>query len=113
MKRTREALHQMIDAYPPHIGAEAIFVDITYNILNKYPRILPYYWNVVGRATSDIFDQHIQTLYLVNERASYLESYLAGKMYPEEITKKPEYIEIQRGHAETIVNATEKTLGVK
>ena len=113
MKLTREMLHELIDSYPQQYGGETIFVNMTYSILTKCPTILPYYWSVVGRTTSDIFDKHMQTFHLANERASYLETYLAGKMYPEDVAKRPEYIEIQRGHAETIEKETAKALGIK
>ena len=113
MKLTREMFHKLIDSYPQHYSGETIFVDMSYSILKKHPTILPYYWNVIGRATSETFESQMHTLYLANERASYLESYLAGRMYPEEVAKKPEYIEIQRGHAETIEIETAKALGMK
>ena len=113
MELTREKLHEIIDSYPPQLGGETVFVDMTYTILNKCPTILPYYWSVVGRATSDIFDSQMQTLHLANERATYLESYLAGRMYPEEYFTKPEFVEIQRGHAEKIKEETAKQMGKK
>jgi len=113
MKLTREMLHEMIDNCPPQLGGETVFVDMTYNILTKCPQILPYYWKVVGRATSDIFDVHMQTFHVANERATYLESYLAGRMYPEEYFTKPEFVEIQRGHAEKIKEETAKRMGEK
>ena len=113
MKLTREMLHEAIDNYPNQISAETLFIDITHMVLTKCPHILPYYCQAVGHTISDIFDSQERTLRLSNERASYLETYLRGEMYPEDIAKKPEYIDIQRGHATTIKNETAKSLGIK
>ena len=52
-------------------------------------------------------------LHLANERAFYLESYLSGTMYPEDVAQKPEYIDIQCGHATEIKERTAEVLGDK
>ena len=80
-------------------------------VLRKCPQVLPYFCKGVGQTLSDIFIDDECTLRLSNERATYIEAYLSGKMYPEEIAKQQEYIDIQRGHATKIREETSKRLG--
>ena len=113
MKLTTDKIKSMIDLYPPYMSGEQIFVDMVGRIAMDYPQILPELATTVGAAFHTQFTCYAQAFHLINERASYLESYLSGKMYSEEVAKKPEYIEIQRGHATTIRNASAKAMGEK
>lgn len=111
MKLTTDKIKSMIDLYPPYMSGEQIFVDMVGRIAMDYPQILPELATTVGAAFHTQFAYYTQAFHLINERASYLESYLSGKMYSEDTAKKPEYIEIQRGHATTIRKASAKAMG--
>ena len=111
MKLTAETIKSMVDMYPPYMSAEQIFVDMVGRIAMNYPQILPELATTIGAVFHTQFAHYTQTFHLINERASYLESYLSGKMYSEDTAKKPEYIEIQRGHATTIRKASAEAIG--
>lgn len=111
MKLTTETIKSMIDMYPPYMSAEQIFVDMVGRIAMNYPQVLPELATTIGAVFNTQFETQAHAFHLIKERASYLESYLSGKMYPEEIAKKPEYIDIQRGHATTIKEQAMKVMG--
>lgn len=111
MKLTTETIKSMIDMYPPYMSAEQIFVDMVGRIAINYPQVLPELATTVGAVFNTQFTYQQQAFHRINERASYLESYLSGKMYPEETAKKPEYIDIQRGHATVIRKTSAKAMG--
>lgn len=111
MKLTTETIKSMIDMYPPYMSAEQIFVDMVGRIAMSYPQVLPELATTIGAVFNTQFEAQAQAFHLIKERASYLESYLSGTMYPEEIAKKPEYIDIQCGHATTIKNVSAKAIG--
>ena len=111
MKLTTETIKSMIDMYPPYMSAEEIFVDMVGHIAMNYPQILPKLATTVCAVFNTQFETQTHAFHIIKERASYLESYLSGKMYPEEIAKKPEYIDIQRGHATTIKEQAAKAMG--
>ena len=111
MKLTTETIKSMIDMYPPYMSGEQIFVDMVGRIAMNYPQVLPELATTIGAVFNTQFETQAQAFHLINERASYLESYLSGKMYSEDTAKKPEYIEIQRGHATTIKKASAKAMG--
>ena len=99
MKLTREMLHYFIDAQPPHNSAEEILINMVCCTLHRCPQMLPMLMEELGNNLSAMFEKCLHTFYVCNERASWLESYLDGRMYPEEIAKQQEYIDIQKGHA--------------
>ena len=111
MNLTREELKTVIDMYPSDFSGEEVFIDLVTYILRKYPHVLPKLSVKLGYIYSMIFEEHFEIFHLIRERASYLESYLSGRMYPEEVAKKPEYIDIQRGHATTIKEQATKAMG--
>lgn len=111
MKLTRQNMHDLIDSYSPLTSDEDVFIDVVNTILKLYPQILPRLCVRLGYTIEAVMSNQLHTLYIANERASYLESYLSGNMYPEEIAKKPEYIDIQRGHATVIKERTAQALG--
>ena len=111
MKLTTETIKSMIDKYPPYMSAEQIFVDMVGRIAINYPQVLPELATTIGAVFNTKFETQARAFHLIKERASYLESYLSGKMYPEEIAKKPEYIDIQRGHATTIKKTSYESNG--
>ena len=111
MKLTTETIKSMIDMYPPYMSAEQIFVDMVGRIAMNYPQVLPELATTIGAVFNTQFETQAHAFHLIKERASYLESYLSGNMYPEEIAKKPEYIDIQRGHATVIKERTAQALG--
>ena len=111
MKLTTETIKSMVDMYPPYMSAEQIFVDMVGRVAMNYPQVLPELATTIGAVFNTQFETQAQAFHLINERASYLESYLSGKMYSEDTAKKPEYIEIQRGHATTIKKASAKAMG--
>ena len=111
MKLTTDKIKSMIDLYPPYMSAEQIFVDMVGRIAMNYPQVLPELATTIGAVFNTQFETQAHAFHLIKERASYLESYLSGKMYPEEIAKKPEYIDIQRGHATTIKEQAAKVMG--
>lgn len=111
MKLTTETIKSMIDMYPPYMSGEQIFVDMVGRIAMNYPQVLPELATTIGAVFNTKFETQAQAFHLINERASYLESYLSGRMYSEDNAKKPEYIEIQRGHATTIRKASAKAMG--
>ena len=111
MKLTTEIIKSMVDMYPPYMSAEQIFVDMVGRIAINYPQVLPELASTIGNTFGSQFEVQAHAFHLIQERASYLESYLSGKMYPEEVAKKPEYIDIQRGHATTIKEQARKVMG--
>ena len=111
MKLTTETIKSMIDMYPPYMSAEQIFVDMVGRIAMHYPQVLPELATTIGAVFNTQFETQAHAFHLIEERASYLESYLSGKMYPEEVAKKPEYIDIQRGHATIIRKTSAKAMG--
>jgi len=111
MKLTREKLKTMIDMYPSSFSGEEVFIDLVAYVLRNYPHVFPKLSVKLGYIYSMIFEEHFEAFHLIHERASYLELYLSGKMYPEEVAKKPEYIDIQRGHATTIKEQAMKVMG--
>ena len=111
MKLTTETIKSMIDMYPPYMSAEQIFVDMVGRIAINYPQVLPELASTIGAAFGSQFETQAHAFHVIKERASYLESYLSGRMYPEEVAKKPEYIDIQRGHATTIKEQATKAMG--
>ena len=108
---TTETIKSMIDMYPPYMSAEQIFIDMVGRIAISYPQILPELATTIGTVFNIQFETQAHAFHLIKERASYLESYLSGKMYPDEVAKKPEYIDIQRGHATTIKKQAAKAIG--
>ena len=113
MKLTREMLKETIDSYSEYMSAEEVFINLVCSTMFKCPQILPGLTQSLGQAYTNILQNYQQTCHLANERAWYLETYLSGNMYSEENAKKPEYIDIQRGHATQIKEATAKALGDK
>lgn len=111
MKLTTEIIKSMIDVYPSYMSAEQIFVDIVGRIAMNYPQILPELATTIGAVFNTQFKTQTQAFHVIKERASYLESYLSGRMYPKEIANKPEYVDIQRGHATTIKEQAAKAMG--
>ena len=111
MKLTTDIIKSTIDMYPAYMSAEQIFVDMVGRIAMNYPQILPELASTIGSVFGSQFEVQAHAFHVIKERASYLESYLSGKMYPEEIAKKPEYIDIQRGHATTIKEQAMKVMG--
>ena len=111
MKLTRENLKTWIDMYHPYMTAEEVFVNLVGSTIVKCPYLIPELSKTLGQAYANVFENQYSTLHLANERAWYLESYLSGKMYPDDVAKKPEYIDIQRGHATTIKEETAKAMG--
>lgn len=111
MKLTTETIKSMIDMYPAYMSAERIFVDMVGRIAMNYPQVLPELATTIGAVFNTQFETQAHAFHLIQERASYLESYLSGRMYPEEVAKKPEYIDIQRGHATKIKEVSAKAMG--
>ena len=111
MKLTTETIKSMVDMYPSYMSAEQIFVDMVGRIAMNYPQVLPELASTIGSVFGSQFEVQAHAFHVIKERASYLESYLSGKMYPEETAKKPEYIDIQRGHATTIRKTSAKAMG--
>ena len=111
MKLTTETIKSMVDMYPAYMSAEQIFVDMVGRIAINYPQVLPELASTIGNAFGSQFEVQAHAFHVIKERASYLESYLSGRMYPEEVAKKPEYIDIQRGHATTIKEQAMKVMG--
>ena len=111
MKLTTETIKSMVDMYPPYMSAEQIFVDMVGRIAINYPQVLPELASTIGAVFNTQFTNQAQAFHVVKERASYLESYLSGTMYSEENARKPEYIDIQRGHATKIKEISAKAMG--
>ena len=111
MKLTRENLKTSIDMYHPHMSGEEVFINLVGYIIVKYPHLIPELSKTLAQAYANVFENQYTTLHFANERAKYLESYLSGTMYPEKVAQKPEYINIQRGHATEIKERTAKALG--
>ena len=111
MKLTIEKIKSMLDLYPPYMSSEDIFVDMVGRIAINYPQVLPELASTIGAVFNTQFTVQSHALHVIKERATYLESYLEGRMYPDEVAKKPEYIDIQRGHATTIREQATKVLG--
>lgn len=111
MKLTTDKIKSMIDLYPPYMSAEQIFVDMVGRIAINYPQVLPKLATTIGAVFNTQFETQAHAFHLIKERASYLESYLSGKMYTDEVAKKPEYIDIQRGHATIIKEQAAKVMG--
>ena len=111
MKLTVEKIKSILDLYPPYMTGEDIFVDMVSRIAMNYPQVLPELASTIGAVFNTQFTVQSHALHVIKERATYLESYLEGRMYPEEVAKKPEYVDIQRGHATTIREQATKVLG--
>ena len=111
MKLTTETIKSMVDMYPSYMSAEQIFVDMVGRIAMNYPQVLPELATTVGAVFNTQFEAQAHAFHVIKERASYLESYLSGRMYPEEIAQKPEYIDIQRGYAEKIKEQAMNVMG--
>ena len=111
MKLTTETIKSMIDTYPAYMSGEQIFVDMVSRIAINYPQVLPELASTIGTVFNIQFETQAHAFHIIKERASYLESYLSGRMYPDEVAKKPEYIDIQRGHATIIKKQAAKAIG--
>ncbi len=111
MKLTTETIKSMVDMYPSYMSAEQIFVDMVGRIAMNYPQVLPELATTIGAVFNTQFETQAHAFHLIKERASYLESYLSGRMYPEEVAKKSEYIDLQRGHTTTIKEQAAKAMG--
>ena len=81
MKLTTETIKSMVDMYPPYMSAEQIFVNMVGRIAINYPQVLPELATTIGAVFNTQFETQAQAFHLINERASYLESYLSGKMF--------------------------------
>ena len=112
MKLTREMLHHFIDSHPQE-SAEQIVIDLMASSMLNFPQILPDIIETFGNVLSEITNRHLQAFNMCSERAWYLETYLDGKMYTEECNDKPEYKEIQKGHAIAIQDRCKKMLNIK
>lgn len=113
MKLTREMLHRFIDSYPPEITAEEVVIDLMSSCMTMFPQILPGFIGAFGNTLSRITNKHLQAFDMCSERAWYLETYLDGKMYKEEYNDKPEYKELQKGHAIAIQEKCREMLNIK
>ena len=113
MKLTREMLHRFIDSQPKECSAEQIVVDLMASCMIKVPQILPDLTEAFGNVLSEITNRHLQAFNMCSERAWHLETYLDGRMYKEEYNDKPEYKELQKGHAVAIQERCREMLNIK
>ena len=113
MKITREQLHYFIDAHKDECSVEETIVYLVCTSIERNPDIIPYLMEQLGLTMSAITDRQLRAFRICEERATYLEAYLDGKMYTEEYNNKPEYVEIQKGHATAIKDKCRNMLNIK
>ena len=106
--KTKADLHQLIDGCPDYYTAEKIFLHILNTMLhNNSKEFVIDVANDTNKYISNYMLNSIHVCKIINENASYIESYLDGTMYQED---KPEYKEIQKNHAEYIKDLSEALL---
>lgn len=110
---TKEDLIKIIDYYPDQMSGEDIMIYLVSKMILMKPTIIPRFIEDISAALDTVYRRMLSTISVSKERAWYLSTYLDGRMYPEEVAKKPEYIEIQKGHADYIVERCNEALGEK
>lgn len=110
---TKEDLIKIIDYYPDQMSGEDIMIYLVSKMILMKPTIIPRLIKNISTSLDTAYRRMLNTISVSKERAEYLSTYLGGNMYPEEVAKQPEHIEIQKGHADTIVEKCEQALGIK
>ena len=111
MKYTREQLHHFIDSQPKELSTDEIVISLACSYIMRRPIIIPSFIEQISNTLSMITEKLILSMYVFNERAWYLETYLDGKMYTEEYNNTEEAKEIQKAHATFIREKSNNILG--
>ena len=110
---TKEELIKVIDGFPSWRTGEYILKQVVCGIMLGEPQLVSDFMTDFNSIANYTLENMIQALQVSKERAEYLSTYLGGNMYSEEVAKRPEYIEIQKCHADTIIEKCAQTLGIK
>lgn len=107
-EETKTYLHNLIDSCPDYYSKEKIFIHMLNTMLrNSSKEFAVDVAYDVNKYISNFMLNSIHICNIINERASYLESYLDGTLYKDD---KPEYKEVQKNHAEYIKDLSKALL---
>ena len=96
---TREQLHYFIDSRPEYESTDDVVINLVCAYLIRNPRAISRFIEETSGCLSMMIHKFVESIYVFEERAKYLETYLDGKMYTKEYSNTEEAKQIQKSHA--------------
>ena len=104
--KTKQDLINILESYDDRLSPMLIFADFVGHVLRIEPGLASYAVPRIAESVGILLERQDHAAYVVDERASYLEAYLDGKLYNEDSDEyklhESEYRDIQKEHASTI-----------